>query len=415
MLIFAFRYAGAISAGPHTPISAMKLIHTSDLHIGQTLYDSYDRTDEHEHFFAQLVRWCALERPDALIISGDIFHTAQPSAGSWRLFAESFVRLRHAAPSMSIVIIAGNHDSASRIESDAAVWGLAAARLVGTPPPQDISGEQWKERYIVRLPTGFIIALPYMATPRPDAAQALLDTVEAENTEGLPVVVAGHAAITGSDTTGHDFDIGNLRTQSPDTFGTGYDYLALGHIHRPQTIDKARYAGSVLHVSQDEAYPHTVSLVDIDSHGGKVRLTERRIDELRHFYTLPTDGPAFADADAALAGLAQFAQDGGEGYFRLRIDHRAALPSDFHSKVYQAIESYGGRLRYNPRTIIDGESTETQKDDRPLFDVAELQQMDNPLDFITRTIDRYPELNIDELREAFEEIEQELSRNDQQP
>lgn len=390
----------------------MKLLHTSDLHIGQTLYDWYDRADEHAHFFAQLERWCADERPDALIVSGDIFHTAQPSAASWRLFTESFVRLRRAAPDMAIVIVAGNHDSPSRIESDAALWGLTEARLVGTPPPQDIGGEAWKERFIVRLPVGYIIALPYMPTPRTDAAQALLDTIADENTAGLPVVMTGHAAIAGCDTTGHDFDIGTLRAQSPDTFGSGYDYLALGHIHRPQTIGSARYAGSALHVSHDEAYPHTVSIVSIDRHGGIVRIGERRIDELRHFHTLPAGG-AFATADEALAALAKFGDDGGQGYFRLRMKANASLPSDFHNRVYQTIESYAGRLRYNPRTTIEGEDTAAEPADKPRFEVAELQQMDNPLDFIVRTIDRYPELDIEQVREACAEIEQELKLMDE--
>ena len=56
----------------------MKLLHTADLHIGQILYQNYDRCDEHLHFFKQLTQWCKKEQPDALLVSGDVFDIQQP-------------------------------------------------------------------------------------------------------------------------------------------------------------------------------------------------------------------------------------------------------------------------------------------------------------------------------------------------
>ena len=60
----------------------MKIIHTADLHIGQIFYQNYDRSDEHQYFFRQLEEWCKTEKPDALLISGDIFDIQQPSAST---------------------------------------------------------------------------------------------------------------------------------------------------------------------------------------------------------------------------------------------------------------------------------------------------------------------------------------------
>ena len=112
----------------------MKILHTADLHLGQVIYQNYDRSDEHQHFFRQLEQWCKDEQPDALLVSGDVFDIQQPSATVKKAFTDYFVKLHQTCPNMAIVITAGNHDSASRIQADNAVWQLANAYLVGTPP-----------------------------------------------------------------------------------------------------------------------------------------------------------------------------------------------------------------------------------------------------------------------------------------
>ena len=157
-----------------------------------------------------------------------------------------------------------------------------------------------------------------MIGERKDIIQSILNKVADDNTQNLPVVMMAHQAVTGLDIQGHNFDIGTLKTLATDSMGSGFDYLALGHIHKPQTIghqDDAmkdetsyhapviRYSGSALHVSCDETYPHTVSLVDINKHQGEVHIRQLRIDELRHFYVLPSDGSSFTSAEKALESL----------------------------------------------------------------------------------------------------------------
>ncbi|MBO7575945.1 MAG: exonuclease SbcCD subunit D [Bacteroidales bacterium] len=406
----------------------MKILHTADLHIGQILYQNYDRYDEHLHFFRQLTQWCKDECPDALLVSGDVFDIQQPSTTAKKLFNEQFVQLQKELPDMHIVITAGNHDSASRLHADRAVWTFSNTHLVGMAPSMT-TDDSWQDDYYIELPTGFIITMPYMLGDRSQQLQSILDHVAQLNPNGKPVIMMGHLAVTGSDVTGHDFEIGTLKTQSVATLGTGYDYLALGHIHKPQTLGHpedtmnfnavtypapvARYSGSVLHVSCDETYPHSVSLVKIDHAGGEVRIQQLPIDQLRHFHVLPLDGSSFHSDIEALQAIRDLDDEGKECYFRLRIDRHTFLPDNFNQQVYDILAQSGNRLRYNPKHIWTGEDDTDEQRTKLVFEVAELQQMNNPMDFIEKTWEQYPDLDMDEVREAFVEVKEEIHRHEE--
>ncbi|MDE5789696.1 MAG: exonuclease SbcCD subunit D [Muribaculaceae bacterium] len=406
----------------------MRILHTADLHLGQIIYQHYDRTDEHIHFFRQLEGWIVEYEPDVLVVAGDIFDVPQPSASCWRMFTETFVRLRKIRPEMAIVIIAGNHDSASRLQSHSEIWALAGTYIVGTPPPLDFKEMTgWEERFIVRLPKGYIIALPYMSSDKTDAIIALQEYVARENQECLPVVMTGHLAVTGSDFTGHDSEIGMLRTVNIERFGSGYDYFALGHIHLPQTIKHqhseleedgwllppvTRYSGSALHVSCDETFPHTVTLVDIDRHRSHLKIRELRIQQLRHFYNLPLNIEAFSNEKEVFKYMGKFIEEAESCYIRIKMERGADLPSGFNNKIYELIEKSGKDIRYNPKIIWIG-TEEGDREEEPLeteIAVEDLQQMTDPLEFIRLTSDRYTALNMDTITSAFKEIEEELIR-----
>ena len=405
----------------------MKLIHIADLHLGQVLYQHYDRKREHDAFFAQLEELCRSERPDALLVSGDLFDIQQPSASVKEAFTGYFVSLCKACSDMKIVIIAGNHDSATRLQADSKIWRFANVHMVGIPPAVDLSSAEpgWEEEFIIRSAAGYIVAVPYVAGNRKETIQHLLDIVKAENVGNLPVVLMGHLAVTGSDTTGHNFEHGTLRTLPLEDMGSGYDYLALGHIHKPQTIGYpqdtmakevnypspvARYSGSALHVSCDEKYPHTISVVELDGHRGNVRISQQRIEELLHFYELPLDGGAYASADDAISDIARFVDGGKSGYIRIRMDYTAYLPADFNQRVYEILDGKEARVRYNPKIIWIGEPEHAEPQAEQMrFEIAELQQMTDPVEFIERTIDKYPALDIAEIRDVFEKVQRELA------
>ncbi|MDE6786333.1 MAG: exonuclease subunit SbcD, partial [Muribaculaceae bacterium] len=347
----------------------MRILHTADLHFGQNIYQHYDRLDEHIHFFKQLHKWIENYSPDVMIISGDIYDVAQPAASVWTAFNAEIVKLRREFPSLFIVMVAGNHDSASRIESHSKVWDLAGITVVGTPPPLlTTAPEGWEDRYVARTPSGFIITVPYISGERTDTMLHLQEYVKSLNEENLPVVMTGHLAAIGSDMEGHNPEIGNLRPVAIEKFGSAYDYLALGHIHKSQTLGHAavydeethtypspvaRYSGSVLHVSEDENYPHSVSLVDIKKHKGNVAIRQLKIEQLRHFVTLPVDSvEPFATAKEAISYLKKFIKTGDNVYIRFRISNNAVIPADFNSIVYEMIDKSGKDIRYNPRMIF---------------------------------------------------------------
>ncbi|MBP5401291.1 MAG: exonuclease SbcCD subunit D [Bacteroidales bacterium] len=409
----------------------MRLLHTADLHIGQTLYQNYGRTDEHEHFFRQLEGWCRQYHPDVLIVSGDVFDIQQPGAAVKEFFNRTFVTIRNSCPTMHIVVTAGNHDSASRLQADAEVWKCINVHIVGIAPTADITtaDDGWQERFIVRLPSGYFVAFPYMTGSRSDIIQSVLDYISRENSDRKPVVMMGHLALRSADTTGHSSEIGRLATQTVEEMGTGFDYLALGHIHRPQTLGHpigdennetstypsgiARYAGSALHVSCDEKYPHTVSMVEISSHGAEVRVQRLRINELRHFYELPKNGQPAESAEEALHAIHEFAEERRSGYFRLRIRYSVTLPVDFDQHVYRLLEPYNEEIRYNPKTLWVGEPAETETE-KPVFEVAELQAMDDPMIFIEKTAEQYSGLSLEELRNAFQEVKEEIHKMEEE-
>ena len=88
----------------------MRIVHTSDWHLGQNFY-RFDREEEHLCFFEQLAEVLRRERPDALVVSGDVFHNSAPSISAQRLFVEGVMMLADSSPETTIVITAGNHDS----------------------------------------------------------------------------------------------------------------------------------------------------------------------------------------------------------------------------------------------------------------------------------------------------------------
>lgn len=401
----------------------MKILHTADLHLGQTLYCGYSRADEHQHYFEQLRSWCQEHHPDAFLLSGDVFDTPQPGISVKKAFNTLVALLRRENPEMDIIITSGNHDSQSRLQAESPIMEISNITLIGTAPDHLPGSEDWMQHFVVERPYGYIIALPHMAYSRNEIFQQTLDYVSSRNTQGLPVVLMGHLAITGMDTTGHE--IGRIQTQPITTLGSGYDYAALGHIHRPQTLGHiederqersvypapvARFSGSALHVSCDEKYPHTASLVEIDRHEGEVAITRLRIDELLHFYELPEKDPA-QTLDDILQAVQTFCESGRKGYFRLRIDTSAKLPPDLDQQIYRIIESSDDKIRYNPKPIWVGDDKQASDEtEREQFQIAEIQQMDSPIEFIEKTADQYPKLDIEEIKEMFREVEAETIR-----
>lgn len=321
----------------------MKIIHTSDWHIGQDFY-RYDREEEHAHFFHQLREIIQSEKPDALLVSGDIYHTALPSAAAQKLYTENMVKLHMVHPEMNIIVTAGNHDSYTRLESADKLWKLAKVEVVGNT--QNAEGrENILSHHIKEIDDsngktiGYVIAIPYTRENNLEIFKAAQEVVKEMNRENLPVCMMGHLALMGSDISGHDENnIGGMDFVESNRLGDYYDYLALGHIHCPQFIKgskKARYSGSPIQVNFDENYPHTISLVTIERHGEEPTVKEIKIENKCRFLTIPSEPKPFKEA------LDDFVKTeiSPNSYVCLNVLVKDFLPCDAENDILTALKT----------------------------------------------------------------------------
>ena len=260
----------------------MKIIHTADWHLGHRLYN-FDRTDEEIAFLERLAEIVDQERPDALVISGDVFHTCAPGNDVAKRFCDGLLEVQSRSPKTEIVLIAGNHDSYSRLEVDKSLWKRLHVTVIGTPAETadgcaDFSGN------IVEIPDkGLVAAVPFCharnfptvpgdASERRDLAyfKGLATYVADANKANLPAVLMAHLPVgRDTDLAGHEnlAVIGGEETVDIAELGSGYDYIALGHIHMSQWIKGerklARYAGTPRPIHFDERHRHGVDVVEV--------------------------------------------------------------------------------------------------------------------------------------------------------
>lgn len=307
----------------------MKILHTSDWHLGHALYN-YDRTEEQAAMLLQIIEIVKSEKPDIFLLSGDIYHTAQPSSAVQTLFTEAIVQIHDANPEMSIIVTAGNHDSGAKHEIFRTPWQALKVYTIGNLDRDN------PESHIIEIPgKAYVIAIPYSyerSIPN-GFFQDLLQKVEERNLDQLPVVMMAHTTIRGCDFKGHDnsteLSVGGIDSLEIADLGEGYDYLALGHIHHEQWIRGShhhiRYSGSPLPVSFDENYEHSVSIVTIEKHGDEPQLKKIAISNPHPLVTLPTDG--FVSWEEGKRLLENF-QDGLAAYIRLNIEIEDFLPAE---------------------------------------------------------------------------------------
>lgn len=317
----------------------MKILHTSDWHLGHTLYN-YDRTEEQMAMLLQMVNIVKEEQPDVFLLCGDVYHTSQPSAAVQTMFTNALVQIRDANPGMAIVITAGNHDSGSKHDIFRTPWKALKVYTVGC-----IDASQ-KEELVVEVPgKGYVIAVPYVNERNMPKGlfQELIDIVGEKNANNLPVVMMAHTTVRGCDFAGHDnaseYTVGGIDSYDLDEMGSGYDYLALGHIHHGQFIHSGkhnvRYCGSPIPVSFDEMYKHSVSIVEVAKHGEKPIIKEIEINPHRPLVTLPIEGVAtWEDAKDLLKNY----PNDIDAYIRLNVEVDDFLTVDANAEAQMICE-----------------------------------------------------------------------------
>lgn len=266
----------------------MRILHTSDWHLGHTLHD-VAREFEHRAFLQWLVDQLRDREVDVLLIAGDIFDTANPSAASQDLWFWFLAQALKARLGLQIVAIAGNHDSAARLEAPDHLLRQFDIRVVGSLPRKS-DGTFDPEGVLVPLkdeqgkPKAIVVAMPFLRAgdlPVVEGEDPLIEGIrclyeqacEAARPKGLPIVAMGHCyLVTGqvSDLSERKVLGGNQHALPVSLFPDDVAYVALGHLHLPQAMNagRIRYSGSPIPLSMTERhYPHSVTMLEVGSDG----------------------------------------------------------------------------------------------------------------------------------------------------
>lgn len=267
----------------------MKLLHTSDWHLGQSL-NQYDRSFEHTQFLAWLLNTLEAEKVDALVIAGDVFDSTNPSAASQAQLYQFLTQARQRVPHLGIVMTAGNHDSPGRMEAPSPFLSLLDASVVGQVG-RSVDGIDW-DRIVVPLKnregqvSAWCIAMPFLRPSDVPRLEGADDTYMAgigslyasayahaltKRKPGQSIIALGHCHITGgkvSEDSERRIVIGGAEALSVNVFDPGIAYVALGHLHLAQKVGgdaTRRYCGSPLPMSFSEIdYPHQVVVFELD-------------------------------------------------------------------------------------------------------------------------------------------------------
>lgn len=344
----------------------MRFLHTSDWHLGQTLH-SFERVYEHQCFLDWLLQTLVDERIDALLIAGDVYDNANPSAASQKQLYRFLRQAKSAAPHLNIVIIAGNHDSPGRLEAPGPLLEELDVSLVGNVL-RDAAGAIALERLVLPLKNrdgeiaAWCLAVPFLRpgdVPRVDSAdpyaegiallyrQALALALE-KRSPGQAIVALGHCHMTGgaqSADSERRVIIGGSEALSAAMFGPEVAYAALGHLHLAQVVGKQphlRYSGSPLPMSFSEIpYKHQVLRFDLDGERA-TDITPLHVPRTVDLLRVPaTPGPL----DEVLAALQALPPRSGEHppYLEVRVRLDAPEPG-LRARVEAALEGRHARL-----------------------------------------------------------------------
>ena len=262
----------------------MKILHTSDWHLGRSLYGR-KRYEEFSAFLNWLVETIEEENIDTLLVAGDIFDTSTPSNRAQELYYRFLFGVSNSC-CRHVVIVAGNHDSPSFLDAPKELLKVLNVHVVGamTADPDDEVIVLYKEKQ----PEAIVCAIPYLRdrdirTVEPgetiddkntklllglkkhyiavgEIAKSLQEEFKKKFKMKVPIIASGHLFATGGKTIDGDgvreLYVGSLSRVGSDSFPSSFDYVALGHLHVPQIVggvEHIRYSGSPIAMGFGEA------------------------------------------------------------------------------------------------------------------------------------------------------------------
>ena len=280
----------------------MKFFHLSDLHIGLKLMNR-DLREDQEYILSKIVEAAGREEPDAVVIAGDIYDKAVPSAEAVEVFDRFLEELTETVPNAVIMMISGNHDSAPRVNCFRNVLSRQKVYMIGQPPR---TKAEYIEKVVLHDAYGNVnfYLLPFV---KPSMVKQVVGVDENGNNlsynetlhrligreeidENDRNVLVSHQFYLPSGKNAEDVErmdsemrtVGNIDEVSADVLGN-FDYAALGHIHKPMKVGSElyRYCGTPLACSVSEAQQQKGIIMVEMGVKGEVKTTILPLEPLR--------------------------------------------------------------------------------------------------------------------------------------
>lgn len=358
----------------------MRILHTSDWHLGHTM-QGLPRDYEHAAFLGWLRKVLLEQQIDVLLVSGDVFHTANPSAQSTSTWYDFLSQVVGDSQSLQVVVIAGNHDSPARLQAPHPILKPMRVQVVGQA--RNAAGALDTDRLVIPLRnrTGSVravcAAVPFLRPEdlgpgmqvgsdgdrlvkgvRAVYAQVLAAARQARKGTRIPIVALGHCYMTGttlSELSERKVLGGNQHALPVDIFPEDVAYVALGHLHLAQPVagrHNVRYAGSPIPLSLAEAgYRHQVCVVELSETAATAPRSIQVLDVPRtvDIVRVPTAGtaplPWVLERLARLPSQQEYLDDNARPYLEVAIRLDGCDPEPgLRARVEDALAGRAPRL-----------------------------------------------------------------------
>lgn len=405
----------------------LRILHTSDWHLGHRLHDT-PRVEEHAGFLRWLLQLLGDERIDVLLVCGDVFDMANPGSAVQQLYYDFLGDCARQYPTLDVVVIGGNHDSAGRLDAPASLAASLGITVVGGLR-RLADGALDVDRMLVEVtdaearPAGLVMAVPFIK--RSDVREAkneaegiravyqqLTDAASKRLGDGTALIAMGHLYTQGgllSEGSERRIQVGYLDAIDAAVFGAEVSYTALGHLHRGQNVgdrEAVQYCGSPLPLAVAErGYRHQVRLVKLNG-AELVATIPLPVPRFRDIVTIPERHRPVAEVLDALRALPRQAPEGDlrpEPLVEVRVRLDTVEPR-LRARVEDALEGAWARLlridtRYTGHALGLPEQLDAGRELRSLA----------PREVFERRYARDYKLPVpDELLRRFEELLQEV-------
>ena len=384
----------------------MKILHTADWHIGKKLH-KYDLSRDFDLFIDWLCRLLEEQAVDVLLVSGDVFDLANPSSEARNQYYRALMRLRKCK--CKIILTGGNHDSPAMLDAPKEVLRELDIHIIGGLPAKlddvvipimDAEGN----------PELIVAALPFlrdsdlrkagdgmMYNDRLEAIQQGIQRIFSETASlccekfpEVPALAMGHLFAAGIETSDseREIQIGNLAAFQASWFGNYFNYLALGHIHKPQQVSAAIpvfYSGSPLPLSFSERKDEKRVLLIDTAEGFQPRSINipvfRKLIKIHGTFERIQEKLNLLTDDRELENLIEVELE-EENYDALKIQQLDELVSGFEQRGYYIVKhraSFSNRIKSSSEIFEHGKQLEDLRPKEVFLKLLEQQQYDEQM------------------------------------